>query len=80
MVVEVAQTSLNEDRKLAQLYGASGIPIYWIVNLVDRKVEVYSGPGPAGYASRVDYTADQDLIVVLDSAQVGRIAVADILP
>src|SRR5262249_57321027 len=33
LVVEVADSSLPDDRKLTQLYGAAGIPVYWIVNL-----------------------------------------------
>jgi Uma2 family endonuclease len=80
LVVEVSASSLSEDRKLARLYAASGIPVYWIVNLVDRKLEVYAEPKPDGYASRVDYAAGQDAPVILDGAEIGRIAVADILP
>ena len=42
LVVEVADSSLAKDRLRARSYGPSDIPIYWIVNLVDRQVEVYS--------------------------------------
>ena len=50
LLVEVAETTLARDRgqKLAA-YARSGIAVYWIVNLVDRQVEVYTGPGPDGY-------------------------------
>src|SRR4051812_19474769 len=44
LIVEVADSSLSEDRKLARIYGGSGIAAYWIVNLVDRQVEVYTLP------------------------------------
>ena len=47
-VVEVANTLLSYDRedKLAE-YAKAAIPIYWIVNLVERRIEVYSDPtGP----------------------------------
>jgi len=47
-VIEVADTSLAEDRKLAKIYGGSGILSYWIVNLVDDCLEVYRGPRPDG--------------------------------
>jgi Uma2 family endonuclease len=80
LVVEVSDTSLGEDRKLAQVYGGSGIPIYWIINLVDKKIEVYAEPGPAGYTSRIDYVAGQEVPVVLDGNEVGRVRVADVLP
>ena len=80
LVVEVADSSLGEDRKLAQIYGGSGIPVYWIVNLVDRQVEVYTLPYGAGYHSRQDITPGHDVPVVLDGVEIGRIAVNDLLP
>jgi Uma2 family endonuclease len=80
LVVEVSDSSLCEDRKLARIYAASDIPVYWIVNLVEGKLEVYAEPKPDGYASHVDYAAGQDAPVILDGVEIGRIAVADILP
>jgi Uma2 family endonuclease len=80
LVVEVADSSLGEDRKMARIYGAGGIAAYWIINLVDRQVEVYTLPYADGYHSRQDYTANDEVPVVIDGAEVGRIAVADILP
>jgi hypothetical protein len=80
LVVEISDTSLAEDRKLAKIYAASGITIYWILNLVDRRLEVYTGPGPNGYASEIHYAAGEDVPVILDGVEIGRIAVADILP
>jgi Uma2 family endonuclease len=80
LVVEVAQSSLSVDRAQGQVYAASGIPVYWIVNLVDGLVEVYSGPSQSGYSSRVDFPAGTDVPVVIDGVQVGVVAVADILP
>ena len=41
---EIASSSLAEDRKMASVYGNAGIPVYWIVNLVDRQVEVDWNP------------------------------------
>jgi Uma2 family endonuclease len=44
LVIEVAdETSLNKDRGIkAQLYAESGVPEYWIVNVLDRLVEVHT--------------------------------------
>jgi Uma2 family endonuclease len=80
LVVEVADSSLAEDRKMARIYGGSGIPAYWIVNLVDRQVEVYTLPYAGGYHSRQDFTAGQEVPVVIDGVEAGRIRVADVLP
>jgi Uma2 family endonuclease len=50
LVIEVADTSLDEDRAVKMpLYAESGIPECWIVNLVDRIVEVYRQPENATY-------------------------------
>jgi Uma2 family endonuclease len=80
LIVEVADSSLPDDRKMAHVYGSAGIPIYWIVNLVDRQVEVYSGPISTGYSSRVDFHPGERVPVVLDGAEIGFIAVDDIMP
>jgi Uma2 family endonuclease len=80
LIVKISDSSLSDDRKLARIYGGSGIPAYWIVNLVDRQVEVYTLPYPDGYHSRQDFAPGQLIPVVIDGAEVGRIGVADILP
>ena len=41
LVIEVADSSrLCDRRDKARIYARAGIPVYWIVNLVDRRVEV----------------------------------------
>jgi Uma2 family endonuclease len=45
LVIEVADSTLNFDRNTkAPLYAAAGISEYWIVNLVDDRLEIYSQP------------------------------------
>jgi Uma2 family endonuclease len=79
MVVEVADSSLLDDRQIASVYGGAGIPIYWIVNLVDHQIEVYSGPQVDRYTSRVDYKSGDLVPVVVSGSIVGQIAVDDII-
>ena len=85
LVIEVADSSLEEDRTLmARVYGGGGVARYWIVNLVDHQVEVYSLPSgtaePLGYRHCEIFRPGQSIPVVIDETEVGRIAVADILP
>jgi Uma2 family endonuclease len=80
LIVEVALSGLAEDRMQADVYATAGIPVYWIVNLVDRQIEVYSGPSPAGYGSRVDFREGQNVPVVIEDVEVGQVDVADVLP
>src|SRR5262249_15603300 len=47
LVVEIAETSLAFDRReKASLYARGGIRDYWVVNLVDRELEVFRDPEP----------------------------------
>jgi Uma2 family endonuclease len=66
LVIEVADTSLTEDRDVkAPLYAESGIPEYWIVNLVDRVVEVYRQPENGLYLETLRVDAGGKLEILL---------------
>jgi Uma2 family endonuclease len=89
MVVEIAETNLARARaEKLPAYAAAGIPVYWIVNLSggatpgQAMVEVYTDPDQAmgQYRSRVDLQRGDDVSVVIDGREVGRIAVADLIP
>ena len=81
LLVEISLTTLDQDRgKKLSCYAKSGIPVYWIINLVERQVEVYTGAGPGGYSSRVDFKSGQVVPFVIDGQPLPAIAVNDILP
>lgn len=85
MVVEVSDSSLQVDRAdKGRIYAEAGIEEYWIVNLIDGQVEVFTGPsGPGtapGYANRQVYVPGGSVPLVLDGATLGQIAVGDLLP
>jgi Uma2 family endonuclease len=49
LVIEVADSSLDRDRNVkGPLYAENGITEYWIVNLIDRCLEVHRQPRPDG--------------------------------
>ena len=84
LLIEVADTSLRRDRGTRKrLYARARIPIYWIVNLVQRRVEVYTDPtGPAkkpDYRQQHPYGPADEIPVVLDGREIGRLAVREIL-
>jgi Uma2 family endonuclease len=85
LVIEVADSSLLRDqRDKTRIYARGGIPCYWIVNLVDRRIEVYSQPsGPIAvpaYHSFQIYQPGDAVPLVLDAATVGTVPAADLLP
>lgn len=81
LVVEVAAKSLKVDRgKKRAVYAGAGIPIYWIVNLNERQIEVHSRPSARRYRAVTVYKMRQRVPVVLGGNPVGEIAVDDIVP
>ncbi|APW62014.1 Uma2 family endonuclease [Paludisphaera borealis] len=82
LVIEIAASSLAVDRDvMGRLYASGGIPVYWIVNLIDGLVEVYSDPDPAhGYRSRLDFRRGDSIPVAVDGRDLGRVTVDDLLP
>jgi Uma2 family endonuclease len=86
LAIEVAETSLDFDRRhKGSLYARAGIPDYWIVNLVDRVLEVYRDPErdrsePYGWRYRsVQMVTPPALVVPLTLPSV-EIRVAELFP
>lgn len=84
IVMEVSDSSLAQDRGFkARLYGRNKIPVYWIVNLKDRVVEVHTlprnGKNP-GYRDIAIYRPGDSVPVVIGKKTVGSIPVSEILP
>jgi Uma2 family endonuclease len=85
LLTEVADSSLARDRgDKARIYARAGITVYWIINLVDRQVEVYTdptGPDPNPHYRRHQvYDITQPVPVIIAGQQVGQVAVRDLLP
>jgi Uma2 family endonuclease len=86
LVVEVADSSLRLDRRFkAAVYARAGLREYWIVNLVDRVLEVHRDPQPpAGAAEDWSYrsldTVPLPQHITPLAAPNALILVADLLP
>jgi Uma2 family endonuclease len=85
LVVEVADVSLNRDQTTKKrLYAEAGIPVYWIVNLLENRLEVYTAPSGPGeqpdYRERHDLGPEEEATVVLDNRPIASLAVRDFLP
>jgi Uma2 family endonuclease len=62
LVIEVAESSLKYDSgEKADLYAAAGIADYWIVNLVDRRIEVRRDPSAEGYRSHAIRAGEDEI-------------------
>ncbi len=86
LIVEVSESSLSYDRgRKASLYARAGIEDYWIVNLVQRQLEVRRNP-IADPAQRYGFRfADVTVLSLADhvaplAVPTANIAVSDLIP
>lgn len=84
LLVEVGDSSLPLDQgeKLIA-YAAVKVSEYWVVNLIDRQVEVYTlprGGKTPTYRGRVVYGPGQAVPVVIAGQTLGAIPVSELLP
>src|SRR4029079_17581133 len=84
LVIEWADSSLLIDRHdKGSIYARAKLPVYWVVNVVDKVIEVYTQPSgqdeTTTYAQRDNFGVGASVPVVLDGRPVGAIAVADVM-
>lgn len=85
LVVEIADSTLERDRtSKKRLYAHAGIPVYWIVNLPEQKLEVYTEPinlaQEPTYQQRQDYSLSDEVSIGIEGREVGCLRVRDLLP
>ena len=84
LLIEVADTSLEGDRQeKGRTYARARIPVYWIINLIDRQVEVYTEPKGGkspSYRRRTDYVHNAKIPLIIEGSEVGPVSVSDVLP
>jgi Uma2 family endonuclease len=86
LIVEIAESSLTLDRgEKASLYARARVPDYWIVNLVDRVLEIRREPiadagSPYGWRYALVTTLRAGDAVTALAAPPAPIPVADLVP
>ncbi len=86
LVVEVADSSLRMDReRKGSLYARAGLPDYWVLNLVDRALEIYREPAadsaaPFGWRYTRRETFDASARVAALAAPGSSVLVSRLLP
>jgi hypothetical protein len=79
LIIEVGDTSYPRDRgEKWTAYARDQIPVYWIVNLINGQVEVYTDPRAGRYQSCAVYHAGDTIPLVIDGRRRAQIAVDDI--
>jgi Uma2 family endonuclease len=85
MVVEVADTSIVRDRGIKQrVYARAKVPVYWIVDIAERRIEVRTEPSKSSrqpaYTKTELFSGRDSVPVIIDGREVGRISLASIFP
>lgn len=85
LVIEVSDATLRRDRGTKKrIYARARIPVYWVINLIDMRLEVYTNPtGPTGkpdYGTQQVYHPGDELPLVLAGEEVATIHVESLLP
>jgi Uma2 family endonuclease len=79
LVVEVADTTMRFDRGRKQTaYARASVLEYWIINLLERQVEVYRNPSGARYHSATIYREPAAITPL--AAPHAAVLVSDLLP
>jgi Uma2 family endonuclease len=63
LVVEIAWSTQRENRRKASVYAAGGVEVYWLLDLVARRLELRTTPADGTY--RVTRTLAEDDVVEL---------------
>jgi Uma2 family endonuclease len=78
LVVEIATTSRLVDRAKARIYALAGVPVYWLVDVPNRRVEVRTEPRETGEYALTQVLEPPQQLEVPGSGT--AIAVASLLP
>lgn len=85
LIVEVSDSTLRRDRGIkARVYARAGIRTYWILNVEERQLEVFTDPTgnieKPGYRNTAILKPGDKIALLLGGKTVGEIAIADLLP
>jgi Uma2 family endonuclease len=85
LVIEVADSSLDRDRGIKlQSYARAGIVCYWIINLIDRQIEVHTQPDAEAdaptYRAREIFKPGDSVPLMICGTALRQIPVSEILP
>jgi hypothetical protein len=84
-LVVVADSSYALDRsRKSKLYASAGIPVFWLLDLDRRWLEVFSNPtgqdDQARYERTEVFKENDEAPFVLDGQEIARFRVGEILP
>jgi len=82
---EISEATLERDRTLKQrIHACAGISTYWIVNLIERQLEVYTNPinrsEEPTHKQRQDYGLTDQAGIIIGGTEGEPLAVQELFP
>ena len=82
LTVEVSDSSLEDDReRKGRIYAQAKLPVYWIIIILESKVEVYSSPHGGNrprYLERNDFDLEGIIPLVIQDQKIATIPVREL--
>jgi Uma2 family endonuclease len=80
VLMEVGDSSALADRRYkAELYAKAKVREFWLINLIQRKIEVCTKPRGGKCQQKVEYTEKESVPLVLDGVKIADIPVTELL-
>ena len=80
VLMEVGDSTVLDDRRYkGELYAKEKIPEFWLIDLVNRKLEVRTKPRGGKYQKKVEYTERQTVPFILDGKKIADIPVHELM-
>jgi len=81
LLMEFADSTLLQDRSNKKiLYAQARIAAFWLINLVERKLEVYTKPHAGTYRNIGEHVAKERIALVLDGVKIAEAFVHELMP
>jgi Uma2 family endonuclease len=85
LVVEVDHHTARADGTVKmRRYATRGIPVYWIIKVKQRLVQVHDTPQGRGKTARytriLTFSGAEEVPIVIDGREVGRVVASDLFP
>jgi Uma2 family endonuclease len=62
-IIEVSNTTIELDRAKKKIYATANVPTYWIINLTNKEIEVYTNPDNGDYKSETTYWVTDSILL-----------------
>jgi len=84
IVIEVSDSSIRRDRNWKKrIYARSGVACYWIADLVNNRIEMFTQPTghtrKPHFEKTAEYRSGDEIPVLIDGKEIGRLTVGEIL-